>query len=177
MKQLVFTIYGLISLLHIYIVHNIMLILCLVLIFELVRLAAFLQKNKIVLIVLSIFSIVFISINYNSMYKNNVLKQEINQAQAKTINNYLNKYWVSQDKFEKLLVESKENVPELPSKWLVVLLITLIELSLVYIVVSLPEKVVSNNGYRLETGKYMLDGQELSRTSYYRKRRELGYGK
>jgi hypothetical protein len=137
MKQTIFVIYIGLAVLHIFLVKNIMFLVLLVILFEVVRLLAVWHKIKLIVVILALFSSIFIIANYYNAYSvnqsNNLAIEKINN----NINSYVNKYWVNQDTFKTLIGKQEENIKNtniLPSFYLVATLVILIELSLAYMV-------------------------------------------
>ncbi|UQY79993.1 hypothetical protein HAV_00178 [Candidatus Hepatincola sp. Av] len=170
-----------------------MLIVFLVVIFEITRLLALLNKAKIIIFVLAIFSCIFIVSNYKSTSDNSqqILQQKLQVAS--NINAYTSKYWVNGDKFKQLIDIQNTNINGLNNylpPWVVIaVLIILIELSMAYMIIcncsnSTPPikphlKIVerktesnneSNNSKQLKVinGKYFTGNHEISRSYYYK---------
>jgi hypothetical protein len=133
--------------LHIYIVHNTVFLLILVSLFEAARLTAVSYKVKFPVGILGIFSVVFISNNYFTMYADNLKKIADNAKTISLIDNYSNKYWTSQDVFMRMLDTKQAAMTatiNLPDPIIVSVLVALIELSLAYMVIMQKNHTIPN---------------------------------
>ncbi|MDR0484430.1 MAG: hypothetical protein LBH40_04060 [Alphaproteobacteria bacterium] len=140
MKYLTLGIYVGLGLLHLYIVKNIMFLLILVGLFEAVRLVAVYNKVKPIVITLAIFSVGFLGMNYYSLYNNTSTKAELSTKLSNNLDNYSNSYWTNQSNYMEIINKQEKLIDnisnsQLPNPIMVWVLISLIELSLAYMVI------------------------------------------
>ena len=203
MNKMIYVGYGFIyvalACLHFFLVSQNFFMICLIFLLEFTRLIAFLNKSKLIICILAIFSCVFIVINYKNMYEREQQNSSINKDLIANISAYTSKYWVSQDKYLELLKlsQNKQNeIQQLPNVLIVALLIILIEGSLAYMFInnnnskqakvkevniptkvqdnikkeSIPASLIQNTNNIIKKGnKYYFGEKEISKSYYYKK--------
>ena len=176
MKYITLLVYIGLGLLHEYLVISVPFLIVLVGLFEVVRLIAVYQKIKLVVLVLAVFSSVFIIMNYLNMYENNQSNIAVNKQINDTINNYANKYWTDQKTFTNLIEKQESainNVVNLPSPIIVAVLVGLIELSLAYIVMFGSSITYSNfPNFEIINGEYFVDNVKVGRTKFFNEKKK-----
>lgn len=194
-SYLYYLIYMLIACLHIFIVKNNVMIIFVVIIFELTRLVALLNKAKPIIFCLAIFSSIFIIMNYKATFEISE-KISLNRLyMISNINKYTEKYWLSANNLQKLLDTQNTNMNNIPSlpHWLIIAtLVVLVELSLAYMVsqntsteikgqkiiertIKEPIRTMAcdNNiqDLTIVDGKYFKGNKEISKSQFYKIRK------
>ena len=195
-SYLYYLIYMLIAFLHIFIVKNNVMIIFIVIIFELTRLVALLNKAKPIIFCLAIFSSIFIILNYKATFEVSE-KISLNRLyMISNINKYTEKYWLSANNLQKLLDTQNTNMNHISSlpHWLIIAtLVVLVELSLAYMVsqntsteikgkkikgtMNIKEPIrtmaCDNNiqDLTIVDGKYFKGKKEISKSQFYKIRK------